>query len=145
MFKNPILPGFNPDPSICRRGDEYYIVTSSFEYFPGLPVYKSRDLINWEQIGNVLDRPEQLNLDGVKSSSGLYAPSIRYYDGTFYVVCTNVTQGGNFVVTAKDPEGPWSEPHFLGTDGIDPCLFFDDDKKAYYVGQRPKKRREIQR
>ena len=139
MFKNPILSGFNPDPSICRCGDEYYLVTSTFEYFPGLPVYKSRDLVNWEQIGNVLDRPEQLNLDGVKSSSGLYAPSIRYYDGTFYVVCTNVNQGGNFVVSAKDPKGPWSDPQFLGTDGIDPSLFFDNDKKAYYVGQRPKK------
>ena len=136
MFKNPVLPGFNPDPSICRVGDEYYLVTSTFAYFPGLPIYKSRDLVSWEQIGNVLDRPEQLDLDGAKSTDGLYAPSIRYNNGTFYVICTNMTRGGNFVVTATDPKGPWSNPHFLKTDGIDPSLFFDDDGHAYYVGQR---------
>lgn len=139
MFRNPILTGFNPDPSICRVDDEYYIVTSTFEYFPGLPIYKSTDLVTWEQIGNVLEEPEQLNLDGARSSAGLYAPSIRYNNGTYYVVCTNVTNGGNFVVTAKNPAGPWSRPHFLNTDGIDPSLFFDDDKKAYYIGQRQKK------
>lgn len=135
MFQNPILPGFHPDPSICRVGEDYYLVNSTFEYFPGLPIYHSRDLVNWEPIGHVLDRPEQLDLDGAASSSGLYAPSIRYHDGIFYVVCTNTTRGGNFVVTATDPAGPWSEPHFLGTPGIDPSLMFDDDGRAYYVGQ----------
>ena len=135
MFQNPILKGFHPDPSVCRVGEDYYLVNSTFEYFPGLPVFKSRDLVNWEQIGYVLDRPDQLKLDGCASSAGLYAPSIRYHDGVFYVVCTNTTHGGNFVVTATDPAGPWSEPHFLGTPGIDPCLLFDDDGKAYYVGQ----------
>ena len=134
MFQNPILPGFHPDPSVCRVGDDYYLVNSTFEYFPGLPVYHSRDLVHWAPIGHVLDRPGQLNL-GAASSAGLYAPSIRYHDGTFYVVCTNTTRGGNFVVTATDPAGPWSDPHFLGTPGIDPSLLFDDDGKAYYVGQ----------
>lgn len=138
-FKNPIISGFNPDPSICRVNDEYFLVTSTFAYFPGLPIYKSRDLINWKQIGNVLDRPEQLNLDKADASAGLYAPSIRYNNGVFYVICTNVSHGGNFVVTATNPEGPWSDPYFIGTEGIDPCLFFDDDGKAYYIGQRQKK------
>ena len=139
MIKNPILPGFHPDPSICRAGDDYYLVTSTFEYFPGIPIYHSRDLVSWEQIGNVLDRAEQLNLDDAASSGGLYAPSIRYHNGIFYAICTNTSHGGNFVVTAKDPRGPWSNPYFLNTDGIDPSLFFDDDGKAYYVGQRQKK------
>ncbi len=138
MFKNPILPGFYPDPSICRVGDDYYLVTSTFEYFPGIPIFHSKDLVNWEQIGNVLDRAEQLDLDDVEASAGLYAPSIRYNNGTFYVINTNVSKDGNFIVTAKNPSGPWSNPFWLGTDGIDPSLFFDDDGKAYYVGQRPK-------
>ena len=123
MIKNPILPGFHPDPSICRAGDDYYLVTSTFEYFPGIPIYHSRDLVSWEQIGNVLDRAEQLNLDDAASSGGLYAPSIRHHNGIFYAICTNTSHGGNFVVTAKDPRGPWSNPYFLNTDGIDPSLF----------------------
>ncbi|MBO5653691.1 MAG: glycoside hydrolase family 43 protein [Clostridia bacterium] len=139
MFQNPSISGFNPDPSLCRVEDDYYLVTSTFEYFPGIPIYKSRDLVHWEQIGNVLDRPEQLDLDGARAPGGLYAASIRYHDGLFYVTCTNMTRGGNFVVTARDPAGPWSNPHFLDTDGFDPCLFFDDDGRAYYVGQHVRK------
>lgn len=133
-FNNPILSGFYPDPSICRAGDDYYIVASSFAYYPGLPLFHSKDLLNWKQIGYALDRPEQLNLDGAGVSAGLYAPAISYHDGTFYIVCTEVTRLGNFVITAKDPKGPWSEPVKLPqVNGIDPSLFFDDNGKSYIV------------
>ena len=135
--KNPILPGFYPDPSLIRVDDAYYLVNSTFAYFPGIPVFRSRDLCTWEQIGNVMDRMSQLPLDGVRHSEGLYAPTIRYHDGTFYVICTNVHGGGNFVVTATDPAGPWSEPHYLQEAiGIDPSLYFDDDGSCWYIGQR---------
>lgn len=138
IAKNPILPGFYPDPSICAVGADYYIVNSSFAYFPGLPVMHSRDLAHWEQIGNVLTTPEQLPLKDAEVSQGLFAPTIRYYKGTYYVICTNVTCGGNFIVTATNPEGPWSEMHCLeGADGIDPSLMFDDDGKCYYIGTHP--------
>ncbi len=139
-FRNPILPGFYPDPSICRVGDDYYLVTSSFEYFPGLPIFHSRDLVHWHQIGHVLDRPSQLNLDGIAPSRGLWAPTIRHHRGVFYVVNTfmdNANRPANFVVTAADPAGPWSEPYWLeGAEGIDPSLFFDDDGRAWYCGNR---------
>jgi len=131
-FRNPILPGTHPDPSVCRAGDDYYLVTSTFEYFPGLPIFHSRDLVHWRPLGHVLDRPSQLDLDGVRPSGGLYAPTIRHRDGTFFVVCTLVDGGrrsGNFLVTASDPAGPWSEPAWLeGADGIDPSLLFDDGR-----------------
>ena len=87
---NPVLPGFHPDPSICRVGEDFYVVTSTFEYFPGLPIHTSRDLAHWTPVGHVLDRPSQLPLDGVRASGGLYAPTIRWHEGTFYVVCTLV-------------------------------------------------------
>lgn len=136
--KNPILSGFYPDPSICAVNDDYYLVNSSFTYFPGLPVMHSKDLAHWEQIGNVLDRESQLPLPDSEVSRGLFAPTIRYYDGLFYVICTNVSFGGNFVVTAENPAGPWSEPHYIeGADGIDPSLFFDEDGKCYYIGTHP--------
>lgn len=134
FFSNPVIAGFYPDPSICRVGADYYLVNSSFAYFPGLPIFHSRDAAHWEQIGHVLDRPEQLNLDGAGVSRGLFAPSIRYHNGKFYVVCTLVDRGGNFVVTAARPEGPWSNPVWLPhINGIDPSLFFDDHGKAYIV------------
>ena len=137
--KNPILSGFYPDPSICRAGEDYYIVNSSFVYAPGVPIFHSRDLAHWEQIGNILDRPEQLQVKGSEISQGIYAPTIRFHDGLFYMITTNVSYGGNFIVTAKDPAGPWSDPCYLGEDapGIDPSLFFDDDGKCYYCGTRP--------
>jgi len=90
LFSNPILPGSHPDPSVCRVGPDYYLVTSTFEYFPGLPVFHSRDLVHWRQLGHVLDRPSQLPLRGVRASGGLYAPTIRHHGGIFYVVCTLV-------------------------------------------------------
>lgn len=140
-FRNPILPGFYPDPSICRVGEDYYMVTSSFEYYPGVPIFHSKDLIHWRQLGHVLDRPSQLNLDDTPSSRGIYAATIRYFNGMFYVVSTFVVSATgerrNFYVTAKDPEGTWSDPVWLpGAVGIDPSLFFDDDGKVYYTGNR---------
>ncbi|MBN1659824.1 MAG: glycoside hydrolase family 43 protein [Anaerolineae bacterium] len=139
-FRNPIFPGFYPDPSICRVGDDYYLITSTFEYFPGLPIFHSRDLVHWRQIGHVLDRPSQLPLDNIRPSGGLYAPTIRFSQGVYYVINTLVdgtTQAGNFIVTATDPAGPWSEPFWLeNAPGIDPSLFFDDDGRVWYVGNR---------
>ena len=102
---HPLIPGYHPDPSICRVGNEYYIVNSSFQYFPGVPVFKSSDMKHWEQIGNVLNRNSQLPLKGASSWLGIYAPTLRYHDGTFYMITTNVGNGGNFLVTASKPEG----------------------------------------
>jgi len=138
IAKNPIIPGFAPDPSICRVGEDYYLVNSTFSYFPGLPIYHSRDLANWELIGSALDRVSQLPLEGQGHSRGLFAPTIRYNNGTFYLICTNIDDGGNFIVTATDPRGPWSDPYWLGDEaaGIDPSLFFDDDGSCWYCGTR---------
>lgn len=135
--KNPILSGFYPDPSVCAVGEDYYLVNSTFAYFPGVPIFHSRDLAHWEQIGHVLDRPSQLPLDGCGHSEGIFAPTIRYYDGTYYMITTNVSAGGNFLVTARDPKGPWSDPYYLDAPGIDPSLFFDENGACYYVGTRP--------
>jgi xylan 1,4-beta-xylosidase len=138
IYHNPISPGFYPDPSICRVADDYYLVTSSFAYFPGVPIFHSKNLVNWEQIGHVLDRPSQLDLDGVGHSEGIFAPTIRYHQGVFYVITTNISKGGNFIVTTSDPAGPWSDPYWLpNAPGIDPSLFFDDDGRVYYIGTRP--------
>ncbi|MCG8697459.1 MAG: glycoside hydrolase family 43 protein [Bacteroidales bacterium] len=135
-FTNPIISGFHPDPSICRVGEDYYLVNSSFEWFPGVPIFHSKDLVNWQQIGHVLTRPSQLNMEkGMSPSNGIWAPTLRYHDGTFYMITTCQNCGGNFYVTAENPEGPWSDPIFLeDAPGIDPELFFDDDGKVYYVG-----------
>jgi xylan 1,4-beta-xylosidase len=137
-YLNPVLAGFYPDPSIARAGDDYYMVTSSFAYFPGVPLFHSRDLVSWTQIGHVLDRPSQLDLDSAGISRGIFAPVIRHHAGTFYMITTLVDRGGNFIVTATDPRGPWSDPVFLPeVDGIDPSIFFDDDGKAYVVNNGP--------
>ena len=137
-YLNPILAGFYPDPSITRAGDDYFLVTSSFSYFPGIPIFKSRDLVHWTQIGHVLDRPTQLDLDGRGISEGIYAPTIRYNKGTFYLITTCSYCGGNFIVTATNPAGPWSEPIWLRDfDGIDPSIFFDDDGRTYIVNNGP--------
>jgi alpha-N-arabinofuranosidase len=133
-YANPILAGFYPDPSICRVGDNYYLVNSTFSYFPGITIFQSKDLVNWNLIGYALKGPEQLNLDSMGVSRGLFAPSIRYNDGIFYITCTQVDRGGNFVVTAKNPAGPWSNPVWIPQiNAIDPSLFFDDNGKAYIV------------
>jgi xylan 1,4-beta-xylosidase len=130
---NPVLSGFYPDPSITKVGKDYYLVNSTFAYFPGIPVFKSSDLKNWKQIGNVIDRPSQMNFIGDRTSRGLFAPSINYFKGIYYLTCTLIDRKGNFVMTAKDPAGPWSDPTWLPeVKGIDPSLFFDSDK-AYIV------------
>lgn len=135
-YENPILPGFYPDPSITRAGDDYYLVCSSFEYFPGVPIFHSRDLIHWTQIGHVLDRMSQLDTSSRNSSDGIYAPTIRYWDGTFYMITTDVRGIGNFYVTATDPSGPWSDPIVIPYGGIDPSLMFDEDGKVYVTTQQ---------
>ncbi|TDC66055.1 glycoside hydrolase family 43 protein [Actinomadura sp. GC306] len=138
-FENPVLPGCHPDPSVCRVDGDFYLVTSTFEWFPGLPVFHSRDLVHWRQIGHALDRPGQLPLEGVPASGGLYAPTLRHHDGTFYLICTLVDGkdwSGHFVLTASDPAGPWSDAHRLEGEGIDPSLFFDDDGTAWCTGTR---------
>jgi alpha-N-arabinofuranosidase len=138
QFLNPILTGFYPDPSIVRRGEDYYLVNSSFSYFPGVPLFHSRDLVHWTQLGSVLTRPSQLQLDSAGVSRGIFAPVIREHAGTFYMI-TTIADRGNFVVTTKDPAGAWSDPVWLPeiADAIDPSLFFDDDGKAYIVNNGP--------
>ena len=146
-YTNPIISGSYPDPSIVRVGEDYYIVNSSFEYFPGLPIHHSRDLVNWELIGYGLHRVDQcngkMNLVDVQSDGGIHAPSIRHHNGTFYIITTNVYSHGpekqtemiNFIITSDNIEGPWSEPHIIeGAPGIDPDIIFDDDGTVWYVG-----------
>ena len=140
-LQNPILPGFNPDPSVVRVDDDVYIITSTFEWFPGIPVYHSRDLVHWRPVGHVLTRRSQLDLRGVDHSYGVFAPMITHHDGTFYVIYTVVSKAAawplngypNYVVTAKRIEGPWSEPIHVNSLGFDPSLFFDEDGKAYVL------------
>lgn len=141
--RNPVFPGFFPDPSIVRVGADFYIVNSSFEYFPAIPVWHSRDLAHWRQIGNVVDRPEQgLDLSDVRPSAGVQAATIRHHNGTFYVTSTRIKREWprmdyHFIVTATDPRGPWSKCHFIdGAEGIDSSLFFDDDGRAYFLANR---------
>lgn len=155
-LKNPILPGFYPDPSVCRRENDYYLVTSTFEYFPGIPVFHSKDFVHWHQLGHALSRTEQLNLDGISSSKGIYASSIFYDKGShkFYIVSTLVKSASyweneNFYICADAPEGPWSDPVVIkGAEGIDPSLVFDGEK-VYYLGncrpfpEQPEKGRHI--
>lgn len=134
-YRNPILSGYYPDPSITRVGEDYYLVLSSFTHYPGLPVFKSRDLVNWTQIGNAIDRPGQLDTSGLAVSRGVFAPDISYHDGTFYIVNTCVDCKGNFVITAKDPAGPWSDPIWLPFEGIDPSIYWEGDR-AWIVNNR---------
>jgi beta-xylosidase len=130
-YRNPVIPGFHPDPSVCRVDDTYYLVTSSFTYFPGIPIFRSTDLVSWEQIGNVLDRPSQLNLEHTTrwGSFGVCAPTIRFHDDRFWVIVAVTTEQGapNYFVTAVDPAGPWSDPVFIDLPGIDPDLSWEAD------------------
>ena len=134
QFRNPVLPGFHPDPSVLRVGEDFYLVTSTFGWFPGLPVYHSRDLVNWKLIGHAIDRPGMLDLAGVNVvGDAVYAPALEYHQGTFYLFNTCVRCGGNFYVTATDPAGPWSDPVWVEFGGIDPSLFVDDDGSTWVV------------
>ncbi|TDP02260.1 glycoside hydrolase family 43 protein [Flavobacterium sp. 245] len=137
-YLNPILAGFYPDPTICSADGKFYLVNSSFCYFPSLPIFESTDLVNWKQIGNIINRREQADFGNSRLSGGMYAPTIRYNKGIFYVICTNVSGVGNFVVTAKNPAGPWSNPIKLPeVNGIDPDIFFDEDGKVYMTHNGP--------
>lgn len=126
-YQNPIIKGFYPDPSICRVGDTFYLVNSTFQFLPGVPVFESQDLVNWRQLGHCITRPSQIDMKGVKCSMGIFAPTIRYYEGRFYMITTNITKG-NFFVSAEDPAGEWSEPTFVDIKGIDPSFFFEDGR-----------------
>lgn len=131
-YSNPVVPGFFPDPSVCRVDDTYYLVCSSFNYFPGVPLFESKDLVNWAPIGHVLTRPSQLNLAESPTNGGIYAPTIRYHQGRFYMVTTNVDHGGNFYVWTDNIYGEWSDPIWVDQDGIDPSFYFEGDK-AYFM------------
>jgi xylan 1,4-beta-xylosidase len=141
---NPILPGFHPDPSVCRVGEDYYLATSSFEYFPGVPIFRSRDLVHWTPLGHALSGRDQIDLGKARCDGGIFAPTLRHHGGLFYMVTTLTApvsgtnnQHGDFIVTAPDPKGPWSRPHWIeGALGIDPSLFFDDDGSVYLCGNR---------
>ncbi len=137
-YQNPILTGMYPDPSICRVHEDYYLVTSSFEYLPGIPVFHSKDLIHWRQIGHALQHEGQMEFPNAKSSKGIWAPTIRFHDGMFYIASTvaDGNQSRNFYVTACDPEGPWSAPVYVEQSGVDPSLFFDDDGSVYFTSNR---------
>lgn len=127
-YENPIIKGFYPDPSVCRANGKYYMICSSMHYFPSIPLFESTDMVNWKQIGWCLTRKSQINLEEVPSSGGIFAPTIRYYKGIFYVVTTNDSQHKNFFVTTTDIYGEWSEPIYVEQGGIDPSLYFEGDK-----------------
>ncbi len=135
-FRNPIIPGFHPDPSICRVGEDYYLVTSSFEYFPCLPVFHSKDLVNWRQVGHAVERPGAMDLATATCFGGNWAPTIRHHNGWFYIICTNVSDKGHFIVRTQNPADGWSDPLWITLDvkhaiTFDPSLFFDEDGKVY--------------
>lgn len=132
-YRNPIISGYNPDPSICRVGEDYYIVNSSFEFYPGVPVYHSRNLVNWELEGYCLTEESQLDLHGCRPSGGIYAPTIRYHQGTFFMTTTNTSGKGNFIVHTSDMKKGWSQPAWVDQGGIDPSLLFDDDGTVYFA------------
>ncbi|HEY1035310.1 MAG TPA: glycoside hydrolase family 43 protein [Pseudoxanthomonas sp.] len=134
-YRNPVVAGFYPDPSAIRVGDDFYLVNSTFGYFPGLPVFHSTDLVSWTQVGNAIHRPGQINYGKKEElTRGLFAATLAHHDGTFYIANTCFyCDRGNFVVTARNPAGPWSDPIWLGVSGIDPSLFFDDDGSAWVV------------
>ena len=140
---NPILPGFNPDPSILRVGDDYYIATSTFEWYPGVCIHHSKDLINWRLVATPLNRLSQLDMRGNPDSCGVWAPCLSYKDGVFYLVFTDVKRFAgdfkdthNYYVTTTDIAGDWSDPVYLNSSGFDPSFFHDDDGKTWYVNMR---------
>jgi xylan 1,4-beta-xylosidase len=144
-YHNPVLPGFHPDPSVTRAGDEYFLVTSSFQWFPGIPVFRSGDLVHWKPAGYALTRRSQLDLDGISDSLGVWAPDIQYFDGVFYIAYTDMRRYNrndrrdkrieNKLITATNPAGPWSDPVIVNGSGIDPGIFRDDDGRCYWINQ----------
>ena len=130
-YTNPVIKGFYPDPSVCFANGKYYLVTSSFQYFPGVPLFESDDLVNWRQIGHVLTRKSQVMLEKINSSGGVFAPTIRYSNGRFYMVTTNDTTHRNFYVYTDDIYGEWSEPIEVDQGGIDPSLYFEDGRSYF--------------
>ena len=130
-YTNPIVKGFYPDPSVCEANGKYYLVCSSFQYFPGVPLFESEDLVNWKQIGHVLTRKTQVMLEKINSSGGVFAPTIRYNDGRFYMVTTNDTTHQHFYVYTDDIYGEWSEPIVVDQDGIDPSLYFEGGRTFF--------------
>lgn len=128
---NPLIPGFNPDPSILRVGDDYYLATSTFEYLPGVPIYHSRDLVNWTLINHVATRTGQFQMDGVPTAGGAWAPTIRFHDGTYYVAITDAMGRGTLIFTTADPAGEWSDGLLTDVEGIDPDLAWDDKGNCY--------------
>lgn len=130
---NPVIPGFHPDPSVCRVGADYYAACSSFEYFPGVPLFHSRDLVAWTQIGNALDRSSQLDLRTAHASGGVYAPTLRHHDGQFWLVTTSVSTPGHLIVRSPDPAGPWSDPVRVALPGIDPDLAWSADGRCWFT------------
>src|SRR5207244_12626320 len=142
-IKNPILRGFNPDPSILRVGDDYYIATSTFEWFPGVQIHHSKDLVNWHLLTRPLTRTSQLDLRGNPNSAGVWAPDLSYYDGLFYLIYTDVksldwiyNDTHNYLVTAPNIMGPWSEPIYLNSSGFDPSLFHDEDGRKWLLNMQ---------
>ena len=140
MIQNPVLPGFNPDPSIVRVGEDFYIATSTFQWFPGVNLHHSKDLIHWEHIGYALTRRSQLDMVGNPDSGGIWAPDLSYHDGTFHLIYTDVKvwrgafeDAHNYLVTAQDIRGPWSEPIYLNSSGFDPSLFHNEDGRKWFV------------
>ena len=127
-IQNPIIRGFYPDPSICKANGKYYLACSSFQFFPGVPIFESEDLVNWKQIGHCLTRNDQVALHQIPSSGGVFAPTLRYHDGTFYMVTNNNTYDKNFYISTKNIYGEWSDPIFVDQGGIDPSLLFDNGK-----------------
>jgi xylan 1,4-beta-xylosidase len=140
MIQNPILPGFNPDPSICRVGDDFYIATSTFEWYPGVQIHHSRDLANWQLVARPLARASLLDMRGNPDSCGIWAPSLSWADGRFWLVYTDVKRfegsfkdAHNYIVTAPEITGPWSERAYANSSGFDPSLFHDDDGRKWFV------------
>ncbi|MBP2548320.1 xylan 1,4-beta-xylosidase [Neorhizobium galegae] len=143
MIRNPILPGFNPDPSICRVGEDYYIATSTFEWYPGVQIHHSKDLANWTLVRRPLERRSQLDMRGNPDSCGIWAPCLSYADGLFYLVYTEVKRldgnfkdAHNYIVTARNIEDEWSDPVYVNSSGFDPSLFHDDDGKKWFVNMQ---------
>ena len=139
MIHNPIIRGFNPDPSITYDGKQYVLAVSTFEYMPGITLYTSKDLRKWDFAASVLDGKNGFSLENAKNSMGIYAPTIRYHKGTYYIVTTEKNGRGNFITYSENIHGPWSKPSYLTETGIDPSIFFDDEwtlqvLEAYQTG-----------